>query len=1164
MSFLDIVLDNIPEYKKVLNLVKNKAFCLGITGVSLINKVHIIYGIISGTQKGNVSLPTFCIVPNEEAAYELKNMFTSFGLSSLIFPVKDYVFHNIAGKSNQYEQMRLTILHKLLQKESKIIIVPVKAALQKTIPKEILNSGILHIKIGMNLNTENLKDRLLKSGYKLKNSVEDVGNFSVRGGIVDIFPPNLSNPVRLDFWGENLESVFYFSVEDQKKIGPLNEFFAVPCGEILLTNEDNKRLCEDLNKLLSKLKNKKSSTEAVLKLREEIELFEANILPNNLDKFINLIYKENSSTIFDYVPENSKIFIFEAGQIENTLKNLKIELDESFNSLKESGEIFDELGDFYENRSYLVKQLDKHNVIYLDAFIHSSYFNKVDEKINISSKQIPAWDGRMSNLVQDIRLNKGKDTSVIVLAGERENAYRVSIELQKEGIVDAVFKRDNLTNLENMVYVLPGTLPCGFKYIDAGILLITYKNKSSKVLSSRNSVSQKSHSLTSLTDLNVGDYVVHVLHGIGKFAGITSIEIGRVTKDYIKIEYAGSDVVYVPVTQLDLIDKYIGVKEGAIVTLNKLGTNDWKKSKARAKAATKDIAKELTKLYAQRMEARGFAFREDDELQKDFEAQFEYEETMDQKQCIFEIKEDMQSIRPMDRLLCGDVGFGKTEVAMRAIFKCVSQGKQCAVLVPTTILAWQHYQNMLKRFEKFPIKIELLSRFRAPKEQKLIVDELKKGKIDIIIGTHRLVQKDISYKDLGLVIIDEEQRFGVSQKEKFKNIVKNVDILTLSATPIPRTLHMAMSGIRDMSVIREAPQNRFPVQTYVLEHDINVIIEAIKTELKRDGQVYYLHNDVSSITKLAMDLQHALPSARIAYAHGKMAESELSIIWQKMVEHNIDVLVCTTIIETGVDIPNVNTLIIDRADYMGLAQLHQIRGRVGRSNRKAYAYFTFSKNKILSENAQKRLEVIRDLTEFGSGFKIAKRDLELRGAGNLLSSKQSGHIADVGYDMYLKLLKEAIDEEKGDTDARKASDLESTCAVELEVQIHIPEEYIPDDNTRLDVYREISGVKSEKDREEIIKNLSDRFGRVPRDIFTLLDTVKIKNLATELNIKEIRQLGQRVIFSGTNINEQLVLKILKNFKNNAKFNNGKNPNISFDLQSKENVIFDLIDVLSLS
>lgn len=1166
MEILNTILNELPEYRKILKIINTEEFCLGITGVSLINKAHLIYGIINGSNKKE---PSFCIVPSNSTAVELQSILEQMGINTKVFLEKDFVFHNVVGKSNQYEYDRLNILNNILNNNLQVVIVPVKALLQRTVPKHILKERVFSLKKGDSTNMTTVKNNLLCLGYKPVSTVSDVAQFSIRGEILDIYPINSKNPIRVDFWGDTIEEIFTFNSETQQKLQTISSFCVVPCCEIMLTDKDFIRVNNNLEKMIESLKAKKASTELIFKLVQEKELFQNRILPNNLDKFINLVYENEPSTVFDYINKENKVFLVETGQIDESFKELKAELKEYFSSLRENGDICDELRNFYENKSYFIKKLENINPIYLDAFVHNSYFNTNIEKINVSSRQLPAWDGRISTLKDEIIQNRNINSNIIVLAGNEENAYRVFIELQKEGINNVEFKRAKIDYLGNSkIYVIPGTLPYGFKYIDAEILLITYKNKHVKSIKGKENLNKKRHILTSLTDLSIGDYVVHVLYGIGKYEGISSIELSKITKDYIKLEYAGGDIVYVPVTQLDLIDKYIGVKEGTTVPLNKLGTNDWKKAKAKAKSATKDIAKELTKLYAERLQAKGYAFLPDDDLQKDFELQFEYEETNDQKQCINEIKEDMQSTRPMDRLLCGDVGFGKTEVAMRAIFKCVSQGKQCAMLVPTTILAWQHYQNMLKRFEKFPIKIELLSRFRTVSEQKNIINDLKNGKIDIIIGTHRLVQKDISYHNLGLVIIDEEQRFGVSQKEKFKNIVKNVDILTLSATPIPRTLHMAMSGIRDMSVIREAPLNRFPVQTYVLEHDQNVIIDAIKAELKRDGQVYYLHNDVASIAKLAVNLQNILPNANVAYAHGKMAETELSIIWQKMVEHNIDVLVCTTIIETGIDVPNVNTLIIDNADYMGLSQLHQIRGRVGRSNRKAYAYFTFRKSQTLSETAQKRLEVIRDLTEFGSGFKIAKRDLELRGAGNLLSSKQHGHIADVGYDMYLRLLEESIEEEKSkipgnekDNNEQSSDAIQSTCSVELEVQIHIPKEYIPDDTTRLDIYREISSIKAENERINILNELADRFGRVPQDIMTLLDTVKIKNLASKLCIDEIRQVDKKVIFFGNNIKEKFVFSILEKFKHNAQISGGNRPSIAISFQSKNDIISSLINIL---
>ncbi len=634
---------------------------------------------------------------------------------------------------------------------------------------------------------------------------------------------------------------------------------------------------------------------------------------------------------------------------------------------------------------------------------------------------------------------------------------------------------------------------------------------------------KKGQRLHSLDELKKGDYVVHSLHGIGVFDGINKLEVGKITKDYIKIKYAKGDVLYVPVTQLDLVSKYIGPHEddGRTVKLNKIGGKDWEKTRNKVRAAVKDMADQLIALYSKRQNSPGYAFSPDIDMQSDFERRFEYDETSDQLRAIDEIKGDMEKPYPMDRLLCGDVGFGKTEVALRAAFKCAADGKQCAILVPTTILAYQHYRTILKRFDGFPVEIEMLSRFRTPKEQEKILKNLKRGSLDIIVGTHRLVSKDVKFKDLGLLIVDEEQRFGVAQKEKLKELFPTVDVLTLSATPIPRTLNMAMTGIRDMSVIEEAPQDRYPVQTYVIEHDMGILCEAMEKELRRGGQVYYLHNRVESIESTAAKIKEMMPSARIAVAHGRMGEEELSEIWRDLLEGDIDILVCTTIIETGVDVPNCNTLIIEDADRLGLAQLHQIRGRVGRSTRRASAYFTFKRGKELSEIANRRLSAIREYTEFGSGFKIAMRDLEIRGAGNVLGAQQHGHMEAVGYDMYLQLLGEAVEEEKGE----KPISRKKECLIDMQIDAHIPDNYIKSIPQRLAVYRRIADIKNTEDAEDVKDELRDRFGEIPQSVQGLIDVSLLRNTAAAKGIYEIGQKGNSVILYVNDIDTNTVLNL---------------------------------------
>lgn len=667
-------------------------------------------------------------------------------------------------------------------------------------------------------------------------------------------------------------------------------------------------------------------------------------------------------------------------------------------------------------------------------------------------------------------------------------------------------------------------------------------NTSSK---KRKKKKSKSEEIRSLTDITEGDLVVHSGHGIGRFIGIKKLEFDDVIKDYITIQYAGTDKLYIPVTQLDMVSKYIGPRDDSGVKLNKLSSNEWQKTRNNVKHAVKDMAHELIALYAKREQSKGFSFFPDDEIQRDFEERFPFVETDDQLQSISEIKADMERPRPMERLLCGDVGFGKTEVALRAAMKCIMSGKQCAILVPTTVLAWQHYQTALRRFESFPVNVELLSRYRNTKQQTEILKKLKKGSIDLLIGTHKIIQKSVVFKDLGLAIIDEEQRFGVAHKEKFKENFAGVDVLTLSATPIPRTLNMAMSGIRDMSVIEEPPQDRYPVQTYVIEYNIGTLVQAIVRELRRGGQVYYIHNRIETIQACTSRLSEFLPDARIAYAHGQMSETEMSDIWEQLVEHEIDILVCTTIIETGVDVPNVNTLIIEDADRFGLSQLYQLRGRVGRSNRRGYAYFTFKKDKVLTEIATKRLNAMREFTQFGSGFRIALRDLEIRGAGSILGGRQHGHMEAVGYDMYLRLLSEAIAEEKGEVPEKVPE-----CLVDIQINAHIPEKYISSLNQRIDMYRKIMIVNEDCDKSDLIDELIDRYGDPPKSVIGLIDVSLLRNKAAHLGITEISQRNGAMYFYTEYLNMQQINSLSAAYKGKITFNSTTRPYVAIKISPK--------------
>lgn len=742
--------------------------------------------------------------------------------------------------------------------------------------------------------------------------------------------------------------------------------------------------------------------------------------------------------------------------------------------------------------------------IYFDSFVRGGGL-ELGTMINVhGAVQTGTWSGEYKILEDELRNYLGKGMCCFIFAGTEKGAKNLAQDLINDGF-NAEYYENPEHIIPGKVIVAQGTLSAGAEYLESGLCVFTH----TAVHAARRRVpkKKKGEEIRSLEDIAVGDLVVHYAHGIGVFDGVHKIETGGVAKDYIRIKYAGADVLHVPVTQLDLVSRYIGTGDTSTVKLNKLNSEQWTKSKAKAKAAAKEMAAELIELYSKRMKSQGFAFPEDDSLQEDFEQHFAYVETDSQLRCIDEIKSDMQRPQPMERLLCGDVGFGKTEVALRAAFKCVETGKQCALLAPTTVLAWQHYQTASGRMEGFPINIALLSRYKSASEQKEILKGLASGRIDMVIGTHRIIQNDVKFKDLGLVIIDEEQRFGVAHKDKFKTSFSGVDILSLSATPIPRTLNMAMSGIRDMSVLDEPPQDRQPIASYVIEHDWGIVAQAIQKELRRSGQVYYIHNRIESIYGCADKIRALVPEATIGVAHGKMSEDELLEVWRRLLDGELDVLVCTTIIETGVDVPNVNTLIIENADYMGLAQLHQLRGRVGRTNKRAYAYFTFQPGKILSEISQRRLDAIREFTQFGSGFRIALRDLEIRGAGNILGSSQSGHLANVGYDMYLQLLDEAVREERGEKNVHKEE-----CLVDVRINAFIPDKYISNQAQRVDCYRKIARIATAEDAEDITDELIDRYGDPPASVLGLIDVARFRNMAALSNVSEISQVGDDLVF----------------------------------------------------
>lgn len=1150
MKFLLNAFEQLPQAKCLTQKLENYTFPLAISGLSDIHKAHFIYSLSFKTK-----LPSLILVSNDSEAQKMLDCLTAMGLNAGVYPSKDFSFFDINGQSIEYEHRRLKILTKLLNKDVDVVISGIDASLQLTVPKDTLKKLTFSLQVSEEIPIEKVVNKLILCGYEKSEQVDGAGQFAIRGGILDIFPVDSKFPYRIEFWGDEIDSISNFDPLTQRRTQNIDKISIGPAREVIIN--DPEKLNIKIENLISKLsaKNQKINEKIISRLKSENELLLSTGNLPMADKFINFIYS-SKATLFDYFNDKSLIFISEISKILDRLKGISWQFNEDFKIYLEDGVLCKELGEFSQDEVYLKNVLSKNKTIFFDLFPHNNYPFKNLDKFSIAATQTAPWNGKISVLEENLKsLSESKTISTaIILAGNFKNSLSISADLQKLNIENECV--ENLEGIQNgKIYVTNKCLPSGLFYPEINFYIFTceyysHQNDNKKFKKKKR---KNTKSLYSLEEINIGDYVVHNLHGIGVFKGIHKVKMQDIEKDYIKIEYAKNDILYVPVTQLDMVDKYIGPKENIKIKLNRLGSSDWQKSKTRAKLAAKNIAKDLIKLYSERMKIKGFAFSEDNELQHDFESHFEFEETEDQIRCIDEIKEDMQKEAPMDRLLCGDVGFGKTEVALRAAFKCVADSKQCAILAPTTILAWQHYQTILKRFESFPVKIELLSRFKTPKQQKNILKRLQTGDVDIVVGTHRLVQDDVKFRDLGLAIIDEEQRFGVKQKEKFKSLSKNIDVLTLSATPIPRTLNMAMSGIRDMSTLEESPQNRYPVQTYVLEHDQAIINEAIRKELRRGGQVYYLYNNVGNISYFAAKLQEQIPEAKIAIGHGKMSQNELSDIWEKVINHEVDIFVCTTIIETGVDIPNVNTLIIENADKMGLSQLHQLRGRVGRSSRRAYAYFTFKKNKALSEISQKRLSAIREFTQFGSGFKIAMRDLELRGAGNILSGQQHGHIADVGYDMYLKLLNEAINEEKGVPQPESNVD----CLIDVQVAAFIPEQYIENINQRIDMYRKISDIRNESDSSDVIDELIDRFSSPPKPVINLIDIALIRALASSFNISEIKHQNNKILLFGENIKKELVDKLLIKFKNQISLKNRPRSHIAIDIDAKKS----LIDVL---
>lgn len=1141
------LLDSLPEYRKIETALKTRNTPLLATGLSNVHKAQFIVSVLDALQEGGLA-----VTPDEATAARLwEDIRIMAGQdAAMLFPSRELCYYEVDSVSREYEHARLAVLGALEGGRKPLIVCSAQAALQYTMPPAVLSRRTLLLRQGERHDPAQLEAFLLTAGYVRSDQVDGVCQFSRRGGLLDFYPPHMPDPFRIEFWDDEIDTISTFKTDTQRRVDTVKAVSITPAAEV---SEKPENLIPLLTAAMKKLQGTRGK-KAKASLAAEIEKLESGVLPSTLDRFLPLIYEP--ATIFDYV--DGPLFVCDPANCREILTAAQKRENEDTRLLLDEGVLFKGCDKFGGDWVDLQRLAAGRNTLLMDTFVRSVGDIPLREMLAVNAVQLSSWSGEFTALKEDLRDYLGRDYRIIVFAGTERAAASLTEDLQREGI-SARESADAELPAPGNVLVIGRSMSAGVEYPDIRLAVVSQSKSISQSSEKKRKPRHKAGKLLrDISDLTPGDYVVHAAHGIGVFKGIVKREIQNITKDYIQIQYAGTDMLFVPVTQLDLVTKYVGAREDANVRLNKLNSTEWQKTRARVKKAVAEMARELIALYAKRQQTSGFAFSPDTDWQNDFERRFPYEETDDQIRCISEIKSDMESHMPMDRLLCGDVGFGKTEVALRAAFKCMMDGKQCALLCPTTILAWQHFQTVKQRMEGFPLKIELLSRFRTPKQQKDILHGVRRGEVDMVIGTHRLVQDDVVFKDLGLCIIDEEQRFGVRHKEKFKEMRASVDVLNLSATPIPRTLNMAMSGIRDMSVLEEAPQDRHPVQTYVIEHDWGLLAQSIQRELRRGGQVFYLHNRVESIQGCAAKIAEFVPDARITVAHGKMGEEALSGVWRQLLDHEVDILVCTTIIETGVDVPNCNTLIIEDADYMGLSQLYQIRGRVGRSSRRAYAYFTFRPDKTLSEVASKRLAAIREFTSFGSGFRIAMRDLEIRGAGNILGAQQHGHMESVGYDMYIKLLGEAIAEEKGETPERTAD----ACMVDIRVGAHIPEDYIDNLAQRIDIYKKIAGIQNDEDAMDILDELIDRFGEPPEAVKGLVDVALVRNAASAMGIAEIAQRGDAVLLYPEVLDMGRAGSLAVNLRGRVMVSGGAKPYITVKIPDGTDPISTIREALS--
>ena len=1126
---MNFLIKTLEENKKFQELTKqiSKTGPIAISGLVDVEKLHVLAAIFNETKR-----PMVLVTYNEIQARKLYQDLKKLIKQTYFFPKKEITSYDYVAQSKEIEYKRIDVLNKMYlakqQKEPIIIVTTIEAVMQKMIAKDTLYQNVIDFKVGKTYLLDGIKEKLVGLGYERSDLIENKGQFSIRGGIVDV---GLSEKigVRIEFWGDEVDSIRFFQISSQRSTEMLKEITIFPAHELIV---------QDLSEAVKNIQEK--YPEEI----EDIELIKNGDYISKINKYFNEFY-ENQASFLDYMSYEYLLLLDEKSKINQRKTNIIEDNNKLIASLVEKEKFVPEA---IENISKFEYNLEEKQIIYLEQ--NDSIKNI--QKYYFETREINFYNLQLDLLLADVVTYQKNKKKVVLLAGNEISAKKLC-DILKENQINYKYEQEAENVKPGEIIVTIGGFSSGFENYDLNLIVISLQNnfeepvKRKKKLSSTFKDSEK----IVFADLKPGDIVVHQTHGIGQFIGVNTITADGVTKDYIKIKYRNDDILYVPTNSLDSVRKYIGGGDNSSPRLNKLGGKEWSATTSKVKKNLEAVAKDLIELYAKRQKIKGFSFSPDTPWQKQFEDSFPYTETDDQLRCIQDVKKDMEKPQPMDRLLCGDVGYGKTEVAIRAAFKAVMDQKQVAYLVPTTILANQQYEEFKTRMQEFAINVELLNRFKTKKEQDEIIKKLKLGEVDVVVGTHRLLSEDVNFKDLGLLIIDEEHRFGVKDKEKIKKLRTNIDVLTMTATPIPRTLHMSIVGVRDMSVIYEPPHNRKPVQTYVLEYDQEVITEAITKEIEKGGQVFYLFNQVEGIEKKANEISMLVPEAKVGFAHGKMSGRELEEIMESFINHEINVLVCTTILESGIDIPNANTIIVENADRLGLAQLYQIRGRVGRSDKQAYAYITYKRDKLLSEVADKRLKAIKEFTEFGSGFKIAMRDLEIRGAGSMLGEMQHGHMEQVGYDTYCKLLDEVIKEMQG-IEVVEEQDVQ----IDLAVSSYIPDNFIENSSQKIEIYQNIALCRTEEELQNVIDEVIDRYGRLPKELENLIDIARIKQLARKANILKIAQRENGIVFYFVKekIKPEMVNTLITKYPMLVKFSNAVEPYVTLRIKENEDII----------